>query len=107
MAAWCGRPGWAYPHVRLGVGGLVASYVVLVVAAIGVPALCAAAASPPSGAVLFAADGPKSGTGVGFSARRRRIWRVAVAAAVGVAILVMAWTGGGAGAERSGEAGCG
>jgi competence protein ComEC len=26
VAAWCGRPSWAYLHVRLGVGGLVASY---------------------------------------------------------------------------------
>ncbi len=26
VAAWCGRPGWAYLHVRLGLGGLVASY---------------------------------------------------------------------------------
>jgi len=26
VAAWCGRPAWAYPHVQLGMGGLVASY---------------------------------------------------------------------------------
>ncbi len=26
VAAWCGRPGWAYLQVRLGIGGLVASY---------------------------------------------------------------------------------
>jgi competence protein ComEC len=26
VAAWCGRPSWAYLHVRLGVGGLVGSY---------------------------------------------------------------------------------
>jgi competence protein ComEC len=26
VAAWCGRPGWAYLHVHLGLGGLLASY---------------------------------------------------------------------------------
>ena len=26
VAAWCGRPSWAYLHMRLGVGGLVGSY---------------------------------------------------------------------------------
>jgi competence protein ComEC len=34
VAAWCGRPGWAYLHVHLGLGGLVASYVAIVAAAI-------------------------------------------------------------------------
>jgi competence protein ComEC len=35
VAAWCGRPGWAYPHLRLGIGGLIAAYVAIAVAAIG------------------------------------------------------------------------
>ena len=26
VAAWCGRPSWAYLHLRIGIGGLVASY---------------------------------------------------------------------------------
>jgi competence protein ComEC len=26
IAAWCGRPSWAYLHLRIGIGGLVASY---------------------------------------------------------------------------------
>src|SRR6185436_20856762 len=30
VAAWCGRPGWAYVHVRLGLGGLLAIYVAIV-----------------------------------------------------------------------------
>ncbi len=30
VAAWCARPSWAYVHVRLGVGGLVASYLGIV-----------------------------------------------------------------------------
>jgi competence protein ComEC len=33
VAAWCGRPGWAYLHVRLGLGGLLASYLAIAVAA--------------------------------------------------------------------------
>ncbi len=38
VAAWCGRPSWAYLHVRLGMAGLLASYAVLVVGVVGVPA---------------------------------------------------------------------
>jgi competence protein ComEC len=37
VAAWCGRPGWAYPQVRLGAGGLIVSY--LAIAAIAILAL--------------------------------------------------------------------
>ncbi len=45
VAAWCGRPGWAYVHVRLGIFGLAIAYVVLVAGAVGTPA---SPASPPS-----------------------------------------------------------
>jgi len=34
VAAWCGRPSWAYLHIRLGVGGLVASYVSIAAATV-------------------------------------------------------------------------
>jgi competence protein ComEC len=34
VAAWCGRPHWAYLHVRLGLGGLVASYLSIALAAV-------------------------------------------------------------------------
>jgi ComEC/Rec2-related protein len=44
VAAWCGRPGWAYLHVRLGMTCLVASYLTLAVAMLGLPG--AAAPSP-------------------------------------------------------------
>jgi len=33
VAAWCGRPHWAYLHMRLGPGGLVASYLSIALAA--------------------------------------------------------------------------
>jgi len=34
VAAWCGRPSWAYLHVRLGAGGLVAAYASIATAAL-------------------------------------------------------------------------
>lgn len=34
VAAWCGRPSWAYLHVRLGVGGLVVSYASIAMATV-------------------------------------------------------------------------
>ena len=39
VAAWCGRPSWAYLHVELGATGLIASYLMLAASAIGVPTL--------------------------------------------------------------------
>jgi competence protein ComEC len=38
VARWCGRPDWAYLQVHIGLGGLVASYALLVLTALGVPA---------------------------------------------------------------------
>jgi competence protein ComEC len=32
VAAWCGRPSWAYPHVRIGGIGLLASYLAIAIA---------------------------------------------------------------------------
>jgi competence protein ComEC len=39
VARWCGRPHWAYLEVDLGLPGLIASYVALVLGALVVPAL--------------------------------------------------------------------
>ena len=39
VAAWCGRPSWAYLHVRIGPGGLALSYAALGVATIATPIL--------------------------------------------------------------------
>ncbi len=39
VAAWCGRPSWAYPHVRLGGSGLLATYVLIATAAVFGPHL--------------------------------------------------------------------
>lgn len=37
VASWCADPSWAYPQVRLGGGGLIATYVALVLGWIGTP----------------------------------------------------------------------
>ena len=34
VAAWCGRPSWAYVHLRIGIPGLLASYLAIAVAAL-------------------------------------------------------------------------
>jgi competence protein ComEC len=39
VAAWCGKPSWAYPHVELGLTGLFVSYLPLAIAVLGLPAL--------------------------------------------------------------------
>ncbi len=39
VAAWCGRPSWAYAHVRLGLAGLALSYAALAAVAAGAPVL--------------------------------------------------------------------
>jgi competence protein ComEC len=39
VAAWCGRPSWAYLHVRIGFGVLAGSYALLAAAALAVPAV--------------------------------------------------------------------
>jgi competence protein ComEC len=39
VAEWCGRPSWAYVHVRLGLAGLFVTYAVLVAASLAVPIL--------------------------------------------------------------------
>jgi len=64
VAAWCGRPSWAYLHVRLGLGGLAGSY------------LGIAAAS------VFAAR---------TSRRRRRLRWARSALAIGLVALGLAW----------------
>lgn len=82
VAAWCGRPAWAYPHLRLGVDGLVGAYAAIALAA------------------LFASRL--------FRRRRRPRRRVprAAALALGLAILALAWpAAGGTGAQLGTPAG--
>jgi competence protein ComEC len=86
VAAWCGRPSWAYPRVQLGGGGLVASYVAIAGAAILVQRHCrrrlltATRRRRP-------ADGLISHVIRGFSAHRRAVAPVLASGA----LLVAAW----------------
>jgi competence protein ComEC len=88
VAAWCGRPSWAYLHLRIGPAGLVSSYLAIAAAAVAVPRLArrrrlAALRSRKS------SDGPESRVRLHFSARRRG---VATALAAGLALLGLTWT---------------
>jgi competence protein ComEC len=76
VAAWCGRPSWAYPHVRLGVGGLIGAY----------------------GGIAAAAILVSRFSQLGRPACQRRRVRLPLAVAVGLLVLALAWpAGGGAG----------
>ncbi|HSR93687.1 MAG TPA: ComEC/Rec2 family competence protein, partial [Solirubrobacterales bacterium] len=79
VAAWCGRPSWAYLHIRLGVVGLVASYAAIAVAATFALRL-GRSRQLRRLRKQNAADGPESGQIVGLQARRR-----VVSLALGVA----------------------
>jgi len=95
VAAWCGRPSWAYLHVRIGVGGLVASYATIAGLALAVPTLLhrhrLATLRADNGA-----DGPETCHMVTFPARRPRGRWVALVAVVALG-LVLVRAGGGDG----------
>lgn len=108
VAAWCGQPDWAYVHVRLGLGGLFASYATLVAAAIFVPAwlrrrrlsvLRRSTPQTPPGCNAF---------GVKWAAKTLHLrcgWVCWSAAGLAVVVLGVAWTGvsdGGASAPAPG-----
>lgn len=85
VAAWCGQPDWAYPRVQLGWGGLVASYAAIAATTILIPHI------DHRRRRTTAADGPKRGVRLLFSAHRRGV----VALAFGLAVLALAWPPGG------------
>jgi competence protein ComEC len=85
VAAWCGRPSWAYVQVRLGGAGLLASYL-----ALGAALLIASRLSRRAridAARRRTADRPKARRSLGSSARRRRV-RSALPALVLTAVLL-------------------
>jgi competence protein ComEC len=99
VAAWCGRPGWAYLHVELSTTGLIGSYLALAAAAIGVPTLRRhrqIAALRRSRAC--SADGTQSEDIDRFESRRPAFWRVAAVAGVACALV---WAGGRGGADAA------
>ncbi len=87
VAAWCGRPSWAYLHVRLGLGGLVAAYASIAAAA--VLAMSAGRRHQQKQVV-----GPKTGPIGTLSAHRRVVGVVVGLGAVGLAFAFIAPHGG-------------
>jgi competence protein ComEC len=103
VAAWCGRPSWAYLHVRLGAGGLVASY--LGMAATATLAMRLARLRRLEGLRKpKPADGPKREARLPFSAHRRRFTTLGLGV-LGLALFLMWTAGGGAGASGGPPAG--
>jgi competence protein ComEC len=80
VAAWCGRPGWAYLHVRIGLGGLLISYAAIALIALTL-AWCNA----------FAVKWPPKTL---HPRGRRRGWVLAGLAAVAFGLV---WAGGSSG----------
>jgi competence protein ComEC len=118
IAAWCGRPGWAYLHVELGIAGLMASYGALAAASIGLPRLLRnrRIASLRRRRTGMAAGPKRSTVGIFWGqlrldalARaekggRRRIFR-GLGAALGIGLVALTiWTGRGGDAGASGPA---
>jgi competence protein ComEC len=103
VAAWCGRPSWACLHVQLGAAGLIASYVVLAVAVLGIPILlrhhhlAIVRRRHPS------ADGTKSSPIRWISSRRPPLrGRVGAVAGLGFVAVVLVWADAGGGADAAG-----
>lgn len=87
VARWCAAPSWAELHVHLGLGGLLAAYAALGLAAVAWAWLArrrrvAAARRSPSTA-------PLSGCAAGDRGAWRPGWRVAAVAAAGLAVLAL------------------
>ena len=105
VAAWCARPGWASLKVHLGLAGLAASYVFLVVTAFVTQHLARLRRHerlrhPPR------ADGPQTSAIWTSAARRRRILALAGGlAVVGAAFALLGPGRGVSGAAASGEFG--
>jgi competence protein ComEC len=101
VAAWCGRPEWAYLHLRPGAPGLIVSYAALSAAAIAIPAVWRRhRITSIKRHRTSSADGTESEDIDRFQARRHRVrW---VVAAVGLGVALLAWGGvaGGAGRGR-------
>jgi competence protein ComEC len=98
IAAWCGRPSWAYLHVRLGVFGLLASY--LAIAFVAVLALRLGRTRRLRHLrERRTANGPGSGLFLRLPASRRGVVFVGL-----TAVLVVLWLESGAFAPNGGAA---
>jgi competence protein ComEC len=92
VAAWCGRPGWAYLRLRLGLGGLLGSYLAIAVAT----ALALRLDRRRRIAALRRrnpAARPEAGLCRRFAARRWGLRQLGPAVALGLVAVVLAWAG--------------
>jgi competence protein ComEC len=108
VAAWCGRPGWAYLHLRLSTTGLIASYLGLAVAALGLPVLLRRRRVATVRRSRLRSAGRATSGDAGRPAARRGhpAWRRAgPAVAAAVVALVLVWAGSSGGAHLSPPAG--
>lgn len=102
VAAWCGRPSWAYLHVHLGLGGLAASY-----AALGAAAISAIRFGHRRRIARIRRGGSGGGVGScvrllsGHTRQGANGWRVGLAVAILLAAFVLFRPEGGAGAASS------
>jgi competence protein ComEC len=104
VAAWCGRPSWACLHVRLGAAGLIASYGVLVAAALGIPLLARRhRLSALRHRRKSSAEGTKSTPRHRTPSRRQPLrGRVGAVAGLGLVAVALAWAAAGGGADAAG-----
>ncbi|HEY6549637.1 MAG TPA: ComEC/Rec2 family competence protein, partial [Solirubrobacterales bacterium] len=94
VAAWCGRPSWAYLHVELGLSGLIASYLALGAGAIGVPMLLRhRRIAGLKRRRTTAANRPRHGAAADIASDRRG-FRLVVVATAGLVLFTLVWAGG-------------
>lgn len=103
VAAWCGRPSWACLQVQLGVGGLIASYLALTAAALGIPLLAHRhRLSTLKRRRNYPAEGAKSSPMRWISSPRPLLrGRVGAVAGLGLVAVVLAWAGVRGGADAA------
>jgi competence protein ComEC len=88
VAAWCGRPSWAYVHVRIGIGAMVASYLAIAAASLEALRLSRHRRLAASRNRKLPADGPEIRLYGGFSARRRGVLGALGVACVAVGLVL-------------------
>jgi competence protein ComEC len=88
VAAWCGRPSWAYVHARIGLGGLFASYAAIAAASLGALRLARHRRLAAARRGNFPAGGPVPVAVDRFSARRPAFVALAALVALGSAVAL-------------------
>jgi competence protein ComEC len=100
VAAWCGRPGWAYVHVRLGLPGLFVSYAAITGVALAMPQFLRRRRLFTLRRRVFPSHPGRNAFSMKWMEKALRPGRGMVswiAAGVGVGLLCLAWASGGGG----------